>query len=264
MHQIPIFMLIISDGEEMSPTLKMPIFSVGPGGHIVSFKCAGSAKITKLAVNSLNKSRLQDHCSFEGKLLRIAYNNVAPYFHVKSDQMDENSLEYLYLQTFIRKYKLIPELNFAGMTWGAKDGRTGLWNGVVGMVNYRQGDPIPPHLFAGWIWSVRPGGDSYELQCGESLVHRLHPSAWNRRDGLGLKTSTKTASNHKYFEYIRHDFLDVDICLHAHGQCCPARCVQGWHFLRREESGLCGCFARVIQVRSLVSSVYPAAYISEC
>lgn len=127
MHQIPIFMLIISDGEEMSPTLKMPIFSVGPGGHIVSFKCTGSAKITKLAVNSLNKSRLQDHCSFEGKLLRVAYNNVAPYFHVKSDQMDENSLEYLYLQTFIRKYKLIPELNFAGMTWGAKDGRTGVW-----------------------------------------------------------------------------------------------------------------------------------------
>ena len=48
--------------------------------------------------------------------------------------MDPKSLEHLYLQTFISKHELVPELTFAGMTWGARDGNTGVWNGVVGMV----------------------------------------------------------------------------------------------------------------------------------
>ena len=140
-HQIPSFMLVLSDSLKIASTkLEMPIFSLRQNSNILRFRCAGSTESTRITVGSLRKLKFKDYCSLRGKVLRIAYNNVSPYFQVNADQMDPNSLECLYLQTFISKHRLIPELKFAGMTWGARDGSTGVWNGVVGMVGYGQSD----------------------------------------------------------------------------------------------------------------------------
>ena len=71
-----------------------------------------------------------------GKTLKIAYNNLSPYFRLDEDgSIDDESLEYYYLETFLSYSGVKPEFINANMTWGSMDKETGIWNGVVGLVS---------------------------------------------------------------------------------------------------------------------------------
>ena len=67
-------------------------------------------------------------------ILKIAYNDYYPFFLVRGGQPDMNSLESVFIQTFIEKYNLKPEWKNAGGSWGSKDAN-GTFSGVVGMVS---------------------------------------------------------------------------------------------------------------------------------
>ena len=133
-RQAPLFLIILSDTDvKPQRDLQVPLLSLIKGSQVFSLQCPYSVNIIRIPLSRLQSS--QELCSFKGRRISIAYNNVAPYFTANSGLVDSNSLEYLFLQTFLTKHHLSAELIFANMTWGARNTLTGKWSGVVGMVN---------------------------------------------------------------------------------------------------------------------------------
>ena len=59
-----------------------------------------------------------------------------PYFDLKDDKADTDTLEGAVLQLFLDQNHVEPFYMYGNYEWGSIDPITGLWNGVVGMVRY--------------------------------------------------------------------------------------------------------------------------------
>ena len=90
---------------------------------------------TKLSFNFIKKKHLWEICPQTESTLRIAYNNAPPVFYFEDSKPKIDTLEEVFISTFLEKHRLGVAWYHAGQTWGSRDSN-GSWNGVVGMVGY--------------------------------------------------------------------------------------------------------------------------------
>ena len=75
--------------------------------------------------------------------------------YVRDGAADTDTLEGFVLQLFIDKHNITPIYMYGNYEWGSIDPLTGLWNGVVGMVWYKQilqQSYIDSSKNLGWLW----------------------------------------------------------------------------------------------------------------
>ena len=101
---------------------------------LVFHRCPHAQAFTAVTRTQLLQSRVSAVCSLQGRTLRVAYNNFAPYFRVSDSVPEPGHLEEIYMETFLGQHGVSAQFNFANMTWGSLDPETGQWNGVVGLV----------------------------------------------------------------------------------------------------------------------------------
>ena len=72
-------------------------------------------------------------CSIQNKKLKISYIDIKPYFSVKNDQIDKDTMEGVAMKSFIDQNNLTTELMDEHFKTGRKDDN-GTFDGVVGRV----------------------------------------------------------------------------------------------------------------------------------
>lgn len=141
----PIFVQLISEGnEKIRETERLeinsPVFFTSKLTNIITIKCSKHAdKPIKLSMELLKHKNLKDVCPDTKSILRIAYNDVLPYFKLVDSRPVYDTLEGIIIADFLEKYNLVGAWYNAGQTWGSKDSN-GTWNGVVGKVGYSECD----------------------------------------------------------------------------------------------------------------------------
>ena len=139
--ETPIFVQLISkeiDKNLSTQTfdINSTIFRTARNSKEFSIKCSKHPKKTeKLTWRIIEQKTLHDICPDRQSVLRIAYNKSPPFFYLKDSKLDMDTIETVYVQTFLEKHGLVAEWHDANRTWGSKD-LNGTWNGVVGKVGY--------------------------------------------------------------------------------------------------------------------------------
>ena len=83
--------------------------------------------------NFLDLKRAKPICSFQGKNLRISYNEFSPFFTTENNQINIDTIEGNAIKTFLDKHNLTAEWKYENFKWGNKD-ENGTFNGVIGRV----------------------------------------------------------------------------------------------------------------------------------
>ena len=139
LKQIPHFILVITDQHNSTPlpeSRQSPWVITKSGSRVLSFICQNSDMIVKKTWQQIEHLRMKDLCPQEKQELRIAYNNESmPYFDLNEGMADTDTLEGAVLQLFLEKNNIEPYYMYGNYEWGSIDPDTGLWNGVVGMVD---------------------------------------------------------------------------------------------------------------------------------
>ena len=122
-----------------------------PEGLIMTIVCPNTGKIVKKTWRQSENWKLREICQKNKEKLRIAYNNVMPYFDLKNGKADMDTLEGFVLQLLLDNHNIEPVYMNGDYEWGSIDPETGLWNGVVGMVGRIVILDISISLL-GWVW----------------------------------------------------------------------------------------------------------------
>ena len=116
--------------------IKSPIFQSTMHSTIFSVKCSNLTKEpVYLAWRFIEHNSFNEICPDRERILKIAWNKNVPFFNLADSKPDMDTLEAVYVDTFLEKHGLVPEWHDAKMSWGSRD-LNGTWNGVVGKVGY--------------------------------------------------------------------------------------------------------------------------------
>ena len=103
--------------------------------------CPHSGARVRIPLRKPGLASLDSYCPNVTRTLKIAYNNESmPYFDLKQDRANIDTLEGAVLQIFIDRHDVTPVYMYGNYEWGSLDPETGLWSGVVGMVGYDKSD----------------------------------------------------------------------------------------------------------------------------
>ena len=139
--ETPIFLQLIGEenGKNLSTKtldIKSPIFQSTMHSTIFSVKCSNLTKEpVYLAWRFIEHNSFNEICPDRERILKIAWNKNVPFFNLADSKPDMDTLEAVYVDTFLEKHGLVPEWHDAKMSWGSRD-LNGTWNGVVGKVGY--------------------------------------------------------------------------------------------------------------------------------
>ena len=75
----------------------------------------------------------KDVCPKHNRKLRISYNIKDIFVNFKNNNIDEETIEGLAIESFISKYNLTPEWIDERWIWGGQD-ENGTWLGIIGRV----------------------------------------------------------------------------------------------------------------------------------
>ena len=143
--ETPLFVQLINEEDEknlLTETLdiKSPIFQTTRSTAIFTVKCSKQTeKPIKLAWSMIKQTNFHDLCSDTQTVLKVAFNKEAPFFDMADSKIDIDTVEGVFVDTFLEKNGLVAEWHDANFSWGSKD-PNGTWNGVVGMVGYKTCD----------------------------------------------------------------------------------------------------------------------------
>ena len=110
-----------------------PLFEYFPGTPVITVTCHGLVRQGVLYDLSNSLGHVDQMCSMRNKEIKIACNTAEPY--INHQHMESATLEGAVLETFLEKYNLRPTFIHAKQIWGTKNETSGLWNGVIGLVD---------------------------------------------------------------------------------------------------------------------------------
>ena len=143
--EYPIFVQVVAEDNSKILVRKeldvvSPVFQTSRNTRILCVKCSKhQKKPIKLTWKFIKHENLKNICPDTRKILNIAYNNYLPFFNFEDSKMKMNTLEGVFVETFLEKYGLMATWYNAELNWGVKD-PNGTWNGVVGRVGYSMSD----------------------------------------------------------------------------------------------------------------------------
>jgi hypothetical protein len=141
-RQIPSFILVVNDRINNIEDLdgiqfesEAPWVLAEEGEPILTLFCPNTSVVRKMVWTHNDFSdwrHFKSICSENKKHLRVGYNGAMPFVDTN---LNIDSIEGLYIKTFIEKYGLSIEWNDAGWSWGPYNKETGIFGGVVGLVS---------------------------------------------------------------------------------------------------------------------------------
>ena len=87
----------------------------------LSLTCPGKSKSFNLLWKSLGDKQFSNYCHEQKKVLRIGYNINLPFFKLQNGIPDMESLEAMYIATFIEVHHLNITWIWAENKWGRRD-----------------------------------------------------------------------------------------------------------------------------------------------
>ena len=141
----PIFVQIITEDNSNILATKTidvisPIFQTTRSTRIISVICSKQTKEPiKLSWKLMKHQNIKKTCPDTKRTLRIAYNEYAPFFKFEDSRPTMDTLEGVFIETFLEKHGLLATWYNAKLIWGVRD-LNGTWNGVVGRVGYSLSD----------------------------------------------------------------------------------------------------------------------------
>ena len=136
MDQIPSMVVYMGKVDHVNSTGPYHglLFEYSHWSPVITVTCRGLVRQGVLYALSHSLGPVNDICSMETKEIRISYNKASPLFAVNKEEVDSATIEGAVLDTFLKKYNLRPTFIHAKQLWGAKNEKTGLWNGIIGLV----------------------------------------------------------------------------------------------------------------------------------
>ena len=139
--EYPIFVLILSEGNHKNHSkepieILSPIVQAERNSPVLTLFCPKQTKkSTKLLWKYIKHKNFKEICSSRENILRIAYNIDLPFFNLENGMADMDTIEAIFIDTFLEKHKLTAEWDDAQGSWGSRD-LNGMFNGVVGKVGH--------------------------------------------------------------------------------------------------------------------------------
>jgi hypothetical protein len=141
-RQIPSFILVLNDLIDKLDDLdgiqfesEAPWVLAQEGNQILTLFCPNTSIARRMIWRRTDFSdwkKFQGFCTENKKHLRVGFNGEIPFI---DPDLKIDTIEGIYMRTFIEKYELSIEWNDAGQSWGPISKETGLWGGVVGLVS---------------------------------------------------------------------------------------------------------------------------------
>ena len=105
---VALFALDKLDDAKKIPSLSFPTFLIVAGNSLFHIRCSDDKRFFSMASVQMLHSTISDFCKIQGQTVRVAFNNVSPYFRIsESGDPVSRQLEFVYLDTFLRQHRAV-------------------------------------------------------------------------------------------------------------------------------------------------------------